>query len=845
MENSLVSANYFNISFTPDNRTLTYDISINSDVRGYFLAEVDFYAYGIKVVSETIDPCQVDIGNFCPLAPGPVDIRSSSQIEEKVIHEIPKLAYTIPNIDLTVMVKLKTDNSSLLACIQADLTNQRSVDNTAIKWISALIAGFGLATSAVVGIMGSSISASQVSASSLSLLTYFQSMVIISMCAVDRAPPIVSAWIQNFAWSMGIIKVGFMQKWFRWYIQATGGTPDTHLLYPSISVLVQKRDGLYRVARDQSNALLRAPYETFMQRHTGLAATPQNSDTLLVLRGIKRVAYQAKIESTSIVLTVFSFFIIICLGVALWFGSSYCFIKLVREARLFTSHRFLFYSSEELSYFGANSRVMLKGSILRILFIAFPSLLIFSLWEFIQRDSAPVILISVFFIFLSFAILGWSSGKVYAIGEKSARMYGTPAFLLFSDGTVLSQYGVLFAPFKATSYRFLFGLFAYHLLKACFIAFGQGSGKAQVVALFLFEVTHLSSLCYFQPYMDKIPNIVNIATSSITLLNSGFFLFFSEIFRQPRLVSSIMGIIFFVVNAVFALFFLVFVLGTSILALISKHPDSRYRPAQDDRASFIPDLSAVSSGNYELKALGNAVISSGVQLAPQCSVATEEIKDSKVSVISIPTVSGAELKPNYNESSNSRKNEVRISSISETNVCSLSEPYEPSEHASSEPSEAAAPTEASASLEITYGPCEPIHSNSSSESNESCGSSKLSGSSESSNSRESGDSREPIELIEQPREIEACGPSESIESLNQSFKSVELNEQDELTDQSDSESVIDDPMSNKSAVDHEDNSSFNDVVELDSRVVVSRASSSSFISAISDEEAQQTMTAKQ
>src|SRR5947207_13412942 len=62
-----------------------------------------------------------------------------------------------------------------------------------------------------------------------------------------------------------------------------------------------------------------------------------------------------------------------------------------------------------------------------------------------------------------------------------------------------------------------------------------------------------------------------------------------------------MGVIFFIVNAGFALILLVLVLIASVYAFASKNPDTRYQPMRDDRGSFIKSQSALTT---ELDALG-------------------------------------------------------------------------------------------------------------------------------------------------------------------------------------------------------------------------------------------------
>jgi len=69
------------------------------------------------------------------------------------------------------------------------------------------------------------------------------------------------------------------------------------------------------------------------------------------------------------------------------------------------------------------------------------------------------------------------------------------------------------------------------------------------------------------------------------------------------MVTGVMGVIFFVMNAAFALVLLILVLVSSVYALVSKNPDVRYQPMRDDRGSFIKSSSHMT-GSTELDALG-------------------------------------------------------------------------------------------------------------------------------------------------------------------------------------------------------------------------------------------------
>lgn len=600
MENSKLSADHFKVAFTPINNTVTYNVNITAEINGYVQALVDVYAYGFKIISETLDPCSLDASGLCPVYPGTNYLASTSHISSNIVKQIPDIAFTFPDIDAFVILRIY-EGSDIIACIEADLSNRKTVDHVAVKWVTAVIAGIGLLVSAIISTLGNTYTAAHIAANSVSLFSYFQSVVIISMCAVQKMPPIASAWAQNIAWSVGLIHITFMQKIFRWYVAATGGTPAENIFAPTISVLVQKRDLFTAALTNHNRDLLhRAADKIFgIRRDDKYASMPAySSQTLLVLRGIKRIAFQANIEDTSAVLTAFTFFVLICVAVSICFLLFYAFVVIASRSKWSRADRF--------SYFRQNCFIMLKGTILRLLFIAFPSLLIFSFWEFVQHDSAAVIILAVFFLLVCLLILGWSAAKVYLTGTESLNKHNTPAYLLFSDPQILNRYGFLYVPYKAFSYYFIIPVLVYFFVKACFIGFAQNSGKTQAVAMFIIELAYLIGISYYKPYMDKSTNVINIIIAVVTLINSILVMFFSQLFHTPRAVASVMGIIFFLLNAIFSLVLLLYTLVSCGIVLLSRNPDSRYKPAADDRAAFIRDPKGEEYDAAELTALGDA-----------------------------------------------------------------------------------------------------------------------------------------------------------------------------------------------------------------------------------------------
>ena len=231
MENSQISPQTFNVTFNPDDRSLRYTLDLNTEISGKVIAHVQVYAYGFMIIEKDVDLCDIGWKQFCPLYPGQLKVDSVQYISSTYTKEIPGIAYQVPDIDAVVKVIVRDQSTGeQVSCLQASFTNGKTVSQTGVKWATAVIAGLGLLIAAMLSTFGNSNAASHIAANAVSLFLYFQSVVVVSMQAVERMPPIASAWAENLAWSMGLIRIKFMQQIFRWYVQLTGGTPTTYFI---------------------------------------------------------------------------------------------------------------------------------------------------------------------------------------------------------------------------------------------------------------------------------------------------------------------------------------------------------------------------------------------------------------------------------------------------------------------------------------------------------------------------------------------------------------------------------------------------------------------------------------
>lgn len=494
----------------------------------------------------------------------------------------------MPDLDATVRIYINsTETHEPITCIEATLSNGKTVYQPGVGWTTAVISGLGLTAAAITSGLGHSNTAAHVAANALSLFGFMQGQAMIGMTAVHM-PPIVESWTQNFQWSMGIIRVGFMQTICTWYQRATGGTPSTilsELSTTSVEVLKRKKRSL-----DNGSSLLKRATGSLLKR-AGEEGPAQNSNT--VVRGIERVGFRAGIEETNIFLTGLIFFVffvfVVMLLVALFKG----LCEVLAKSGKMKSDKFLDFRN--------GWKVVARGILFRLTLIGYPQMCILCLWEFTRNDSPAEILLAVIMLVSMTFALGWAAQKVIRLAKRSVTMHKNPAYILYSDPTCLNKWGFLYVQYRATAYYFVVPVLAFILVKAMFIGLSQPAEVVQAIAFVIIHAAMLVAVSVLRPWMDKKTNIYNITIAAVNFLNAIFLLVFSNVFNQPGIVTGIMGVIFFVYNAVFALVLLVLVLIASVYAIVSKNPDTRYQPMRDDRGSFIKSQSQLTT---ELDALG-------------------------------------------------------------------------------------------------------------------------------------------------------------------------------------------------------------------------------------------------
>ncbi|KAI0972409.1 hypothetical protein F4678DRAFT_59711 [Xylaria arbuscula] len=593
--NSQFTASLFNVVYTPNNNSASIDVVATSSVEGFVDFDISVVAYGYQIIKQTISPCDLGLAGLCPMTAGKIPLKFNFDVDPSAKSLIPGIAYTFPDLDATVRVTLNNNAThESVACVEAEVSNGKTVNLLAVKWTLAVIAGIVLCSSAVLNGLGHANAAAHIASGALSLFGFFQAQAILGMTAV-QLPPVAQSWTQDFQWSMGIIKVNFLEDIFTWYQRATGGTPSTIFdSLTTVSVQVEKRalsalpDAAVGIYRRSASLIPRATAE-LMKR--GNIMTGSGS---YLVRGIQRVAFRANIETTNLFLTGLVFYSLLVVftiaGIAAFKG----FCELAAKRRWMKNDTFLEFRNGWLT--------ILKGILFRLTLIGYPQMTILCLWEFTQVDSPAEVVLAIFFLVGMTVTLGWAAFKVVRIARRSVAMHRNPAYILFSDPHALNKWGFLYVQFRASAYYFVIPVLCYTFIKSLFVAFGQNSGTAQAIGFLIIEAGALIGVSVLRPWMDKSTNSFNIAICVVNFINAIFLLIFSDVFDQPALVNGVIGLILFFLNAIFATVLLLMLIVSTAMVFYRKNPDARYQFMADDRTSFMKSQSQLT-GTTELDAL--------------------------------------------------------------------------------------------------------------------------------------------------------------------------------------------------------------------------------------------------
>ncbi|KAJ5430095.1 TRP-like family [Penicillium cf. griseofulvum] len=557
-ESAEVTVNNFNAIFTPSNKSISIIFDGYSEVAGEVLIDVDLLVYGYKALTKSFDPCSLNLAVFCPMKAIELQIPTiSEKLGDSIVSQIPcsnLLQRSRHRCSYSPQAQIQNGGKQI-TCLETRIRNGKSVYQAGVSWALAIITGLGLITSTVISLLGHSNTATHLAFRSLAFLGFIQTQAMAGMTSV-KLPPFVQSWTQNMQWSLGIVRSDALQTIATWFQRATGGTPSNVITTSgSISTVLQKRSSeIHRRAADKGSQI--------------------------ILRGIERVGVRESIEPTNIFMTGYLFYYFIT-------GVIVACVGLFLVVRIVLAKKQTSVPKLDRAIGGtADWKPILRSTFFRLACIGYPQMCVLCLWELTRRDSPAEIVLAITMWLVTTAVLAFAAFKVFQRAMRSKLQHNTPAYTLYSDPATLNQWGFLYIYYRAPVYYFLVPTLVYTMVKGMVIAFAQPSPVAQSIVLLVVELCMMLATAIIKPFMSKGANVAAITATVLSSLNTIFILVFSDVFDQPDLMTGILGVLFFIFNAIFTLVLLVYLLVGMVYAIFFKKPDTKYKPLGDDRDSF-------------------------------------------------------------------------------------------------------------------------------------------------------------------------------------------------------------------------------------------------------------------
>ena len=116
----------FNVSLTPSNRTLAYQLNGESTFEGQTDLITTIFQDGDRVVyQDTDDPCVTPaLPQLCPIASGSLNVSVNQELPQKALDALPEDVLTAPGLNLSMALYLHDVRGNRgFGCVQANLTN--------------------------------------------------------------------------------------------------------------------------------------------------------------------------------------------------------------------------------------------------------------------------------------------------------------------------------------------------------------------------------------------------------------------------------------------------------------------------------------------------------------------------------------------------------------------------------------------------------------------------------------------------------------------------------------------------------------------------------------------------
>ncbi|KAK4070480.1 TRP_N domain-containing protein [Trichoderma simmonsii] len=585
---SLPSITISELSMTYDNnaQTITFDIEGTSTNSQNVTATLDVTAYGISAFTNTFNPCDPKtlVEQLCPLPNGKFVARGTQQVPAQYASMIPGIAFSVPDISAEAVMKLNSlDDNSMVACIQAQVTNGKTMNVPAVSYVAVGIAGVSLVAtgmSAVGGAMsGSSAAGVAVAGPSFTdVAGWFQGMAMSGMLSVNY-PPIYRSFAKNFAFSVGLIPWNGLLNSIDDFRAKTGGnlTEDSVAYLRNLTRQLEQDD-------DTGNST-ELSLSRLVRRDDGTEGI--SGQLTQTISGIKNFAESVSVPKSDVFMTALLIVAIVIASVV----TGILLIKVILEV-------WSLYGKfpESLTGFRKHYWRSIARTLTTLILLLYGIWVLYCVFQFTLGDSWAAKLLAGLSLGVFTGVLMYFGFKIWITAHRLKSQHGDAA-KLYEDKQNWLKYSMFYEAYKKSYWWLFIPVILYTFVKGCVVAAGDGNGMAQTAVSFVVELAMLALLVFTRPFERRSSNIINIFIAIVRVLSVICVFVFVEEFNVQQTTQTVMGVVMIAIQSTLTVALALLVAWNAINAAIKMNPHRKRRKELEKLRGDQDDLTPLDARN--------------------------------------------------------------------------------------------------------------------------------------------------------------------------------------------------------------------------------------------------------
>lgn len=481
--------------------------------------------------------------------------------------KIPSIAFNVPDLDSQATLQLKAvDSGTQLACITSTVSNGKTMDVPAAKYVAAGIAAGALAVSSLSALASAGHAGTATSSPNFGdVIGWFQSMALNGMMSVQY-PSVYQSFSKNFAFSTGLIGWDSAQRGIDSFRNKTGGnlTADSVEYLKKISYT---SSGQNMTKRAIHVASLWARDDISLNNNNATSDNQQNGQLQDFGNGIKKYAQELSIPNGNTFMTVLLIFAIVVASITV----AILLFKVILETWALCGN-----FPKRLTGFRKRYWWTLAKTITHLILLLYGIWTLYCVYQFKNNDSWAAKLLAGITLALFTAVLGFFTWKIWSLAQKFKRMEGDSG-ALYENKELWRKYSIFYENYKKSYWWLFIPLIVYMFARGCVIAGADGHGMAQVAGQLIVESLLLILLLWSRPFSLKSGNWINIIIQVVRVLSVVCILIFVEELGVAQTTKTVTGLVLVVMQAVLTGLLAILILVNAIVICCKENPHKKKR----------------------------------------------------------------------------------------------------------------------------------------------------------------------------------------------------------------------------------------------------------------------------